>query len=440
LHRRWPDWLRRPALYGADLWFTSLAAWIGSLPLVAYYFHILTPVSTPANVVAVPLCGLVLISNLASLLLIAWFPAAAELFNHAGWFAMECIRSTSQWFTHWPVAYFYVPAPSLLSSALYYALLVGFFSGWLLKPGRYFWKWSAVSVAALICIWSLFQEAASTRLTILPVNGGTAVYCDALGRKNDLLIDCGPSNSVQWVTKPFLRAQGVNHLPAFVLSHGDIHHAGGATWIADQFGVKQVCASEVRFRSSPYRQALNRFQSIPGLVRIVHRGDKIGAWTVLHPGAEDHFTRADDAALVLRATLHGTRILLLSDLGHAGQQSLLEREPDLRSDIVVCGLPAIGEALGDALLGAIQPRLIIISDSEFPVSERASQQLRERLASKNIPLIFTRWTGATTIEFNSTGWKPRTVAGLAPRPGLWSSAAPPETAPNPTSELDDEGP
>ena len=440
LHRRWPVWLRRPVLYGANLSFTSLAAWIGSIPLVAYYFHILTPVSTPANVVAVPLCGLVLISNLASLLLITWVPAAAVLFNHAGWFAMECIRTTSQWFTHWPISHVYVPAPSFLASTLYYSLLVGFSSGWLLKPGRYWWKWSAATVAALVWVWGLFQEAACTRLTILSVNGGTAVYCDAPGRSNDLLIDCGPSNSVQWVTKPFLRAQGLNQLPAFVLSHGDIHHVGGATWIADQFDVRQVCTSELRFRSAPYRQALNRFQSFPGLVRTVHRGDQIGAWTVLHPTPEDHFTRADDAALVLRATLHGTRLLLLSDLGRAGQRSLLDRTPDLRADIVVSGLPATGEALGDALLEAIQPRLIVISDSEFPVSERANQQLRERLARKNIPLIFTRWTGAATLEFNSSGWKIRTIAGLAPRPGLWNSATPADATPSTAPELEEEEP
>jgi competence protein ComEC len=440
LQRHWPGWLRRPALYGADLWFTSLAAWIGSLPLVAFYFHVFTPISTPANVLAVPLCGLVLISNLASLLLITWFPAAAELFNHAGWFAMECIRTSSQWFTHWPVAYFYVPAPSLLTSTLYYALLLGLLSGWLVNPARRWWKWSAVAVAALAWILSLYQEAATTRLTILSVSGGTAIYCDALGKKNDLLIDCGPTNSIQWVTKPFLRAQGVNQLPPFVLSHGDIHHVGGATWMVDLLGVNQVCASEMRFRSAPYRQALDRFRRIPGLVRTIHRGDRIGAWTVLHPDPEDRYTRADDAALVLEGTLHGIRVLLLSDLGHAGQQALLERTPDLRADIVVSGLPATGEALSDALLEAIQPRLIIISDSELPASERASQQFRERLARKNIPLLYTRWSGAATIEFSRKGWAVRTINGLAPRPGLWAGAAPAEAAPTSALGIDEEEP
>jgi predicted membrane metal-binding protein len=101
---RWRRWGRAPARYAGDLLLTSFAAWVGSVPLVAWYFHVVTPVSTPANLVAVPLCGLVLVSDLAGLLTMPWFAAAAELFNHAGWFLMECIRVSSHWFPRWPGA------------------------------------------------------------------------------------------------------------------------------------------------------------------------------------------------------------------------------------------------------------------------------------------------------------------------------------------------
>ena len=40
LRPRWQKTLRVPALFVGDLSLTSLAAWIGCLPLVAYYFHI----------------------------------------------------------------------------------------------------------------------------------------------------------------------------------------------------------------------------------------------------------------------------------------------------------------------------------------------------------------------------------------------------------------
>ncbi len=85
---------------------------------------------------------------------------------------------------------------------------------------------------------------------------------------------------------------------------------------------------------------------------------------------------------MLLGNLSGTKILLLSDLGRDGQSALLERTNDLRADIVVAGLPTEGEPLCDALLDAIQPKVIVIADSEFPANRRASRELKERLARK----------------------------------------------------------
>src|SRR5581483_7374392 len=153
LRFRFSAWLSVPGRYLGEIWVTSFAAWIGSLPLVAYYFNIFTPMSTPANLVAVPLCVLVLISNLISLVLAGWFPGGAELFNHAGWFGMECIRVSSEWFAHWPAAYFYIPAPTLFTTGLYYALLLGLITGWFFRPAFRALKIAAASFAILIWSW-----------------------------------------------------------------------------------------------------------------------------------------------------------------------------------------------------------------------------------------------------------------------------------------------
>jgi competence protein ComEC len=437
LRPRWRQAVRVPAEYLGDLSLTSLAAWIGSLPLVAYYFHIITPVSTPSNVLAVPLCALVLISNLASLLLAGWFPAAAGLFNHAGWFLMECIRVSSHWFAHWPGAYFYVSEPAPFTTGLYYAILLAVLTGWLFQPKLRAWKIAALTLGVCVWSWQLWQASSVTRLTTLPLNGGMAIYFDAPGTANDLLIDCGATNSVQSVTKPFLRAQGVNRLPALVLTHGDLRHVGGAELVADLFSVRKLCVSPVRFRSPVYRRILQDYSRTPERLRTVSREDQLGRWTVLHPAPGDRFSQADDGALVLAAVIGGQRILLLSDLGRPGQDALLERTPGLRADIVVTGQPVQLEAIGDALLDAIQPRLIIVADSEFPAVERARPKLQERLARRGVPVIYTRTAGAATIEWHSHDWEVRTMSGIriSSRNPIPLPRPPPEnSAPSDTTE------
>ena len=92
---------RMLARYGT----VSFAAWIGSIPLSALYFHLFSPISTPANLVAVPLGTLALMSNLGALVCGAWFPWATEMFNHSAWFFMVAMTKASVLATQIPESY-----------------------------------------------------------------------------------------------------------------------------------------------------------------------------------------------------------------------------------------------------------------------------------------------------------------------------------------------
>ncbi len=402
LRPRWRKLLDPPARFLLDLLFVSLAAWLGSIPLAAEYFHIVTPVSGPANVVAVPLCALVLVSNFLSLLLAGWLPGGAEIFNHAGWLLMEAIRLSSAWFEQWPAAYYYVAAPSLFSTVFYYVALIGVFTGWLFQPRWRIWKIAGFLLASALWCLQWQREYSTSRLTVLPLSGGSAVYFDAPGSKNDLLVDCGNTNAVGSVMKPFLRAQGVNQLPRLALTHGDLRHVGGVKLLASLFPIGQLNTSSARFRSAVYRSALQEFSTRH---HEVNRGDSLGGWTVLHPDPADHFAEADDGALVLLGKFSGTRILLLSDLGRPGQDALLARSPDLHAEIVITCLPEQSQPLNEVLLDAIKPELIIIADSEFPALKRAGANLRERLAQRGVPVLYTRDTGAITLSLRQGRWQ-----------------------------------
>src|SRR5204863_3959464 len=123
---------------------TSLAAWLGSLPLTAYYFHLFSPVTLLANLVIVPMSSLALMSNLGSLICGGWLPWATELFNHSGWFWMLAMIQLSHACTQLPGAFFYIPSPSFLTFVVYYGLLVGTLSGWLLARQRRAWAVAGV--------------------------------------------------------------------------------------------------------------------------------------------------------------------------------------------------------------------------------------------------------------------------------------------------------
>jgi len=430
---RWQRFWRLGAKWlGASL-VTSLAAWLGSLPLCAYYFHLFSPVTLLANLLVVPLSSLTLACNLGSLICGGWLPWFTELFNHAGWFLMLAMVKICRWATELPGAYFYVPAPSAFAFVIYYGLLIGTMSGWLWQRSQ---RWRTVTALALIALFVSGQAFAvrhRVTLTILPLSGGHAEYCDAAGTSQDWLMDCGNTNSVEFVLTPFLRAQGVNRLPRLLLTHGDLKHVGGAEQLTREFRQPDIYASSFRFRSAAYRRLFTELQRAPFKFHTVHRGDPIAPWQVLHPAESDQFPQGDDGALVRQGEFHGVKILLLSDLGRNGQKVLLDRTSELQADIVVSGIPAQTDALSEALLAAIRPRVIIVADSDLPATARASERLKERLARHQVTVLHTRTTGAVTISLRPGACEIVTMdqqrLSLADLPRMLPQPAPPEVEP-----------
>jgi ComEC/Rec2-related protein len=411
LRPRWRQWLDTPLYWLSTSAATSLAAWLGSLPIVAFYFHLLTPITLLANLVVVPLSGFALMSNLGSLLCGDWLPWLTELFNHSGWFWMGLMVRLSQWFTRWPGAFFYVPPPSVWAFGFYYLSLMALLTGWLFQARRRVWCAAGLAVPALVMSWHWWVERDTVEISLLPLNGGEAIFVDAPGRAEDWLIDCGNTNSTALVVKPFLHGQGVNRLAHLVVTHGDLRNVGGAREVVDEFHVGEVFTNAVPFRSAAYRQLVRGLAGSGARRRQLSRGEKLPPWTVLHPDASDRFSQADDNTLVQLGQWHGHRVLFLSDLGPDGQQMLLRRGYDLRADIVVSGLPSEGEPLREEVLEAIRPRLIILTDAETPVREKAGPSLRARLAGRGVPVFYTSDEGALKLLSRPDGWALRTHGG-----------------------------
>ena len=411
----WTQWLAR-------FCGLSFAAWMGSLPLAAKYFHLFSPVSTLANVFAVPLGALALMANLGALICGSWLPWCTGLFNNAAWLLMKGMTWVSVEFASLPGAYFYVPEPSVATIIIYYAALLAAFSGWFKSAGRKIAGLTVLVLIAAVYLWQWQIARGETDLTVLPVDGGHVVYVDAAGRQNDWLINCGSENAVKFTLKDYLRGQGVNSVPRLVLADGNARNCGGAPLVKQLFGVGELWTSDVRFRSAVYREAVAGVagqeegggQPAPKgtLHKIFECGETNGCWHVLFPpAAGGTVPRAGDAPVVLRGEFHGTQILLLSELSRDGQSQLLAQTNDLRADIVIAGLPDEGEPLCDDLIAAIRPRVIVIADSDLPASRRASRALHERLEQSNIPVIYTRTAGAVKIVTSKAGWKLQTMDG-----------------------------
>jgi competence protein ComEC len=399
-----PLWQRAGIQCARGLWkafATSLAAFIGSVPLIACYFHLLTPGSLLANIVVVPASAAALASGLGALLVGDLAPFLTELFNHSGWFFMRLMVLLSERAAALPGAWFHVAAPTVAFCVVYYGLLVAIAAGWLMRERA---RWLVAASAVMLLAVGAAQarrESAWHRLTILPLGDAHAVYAEPAD-DTPWLINCGNTSAAEFTLKPFLQARGVDAIPNLLLTHGAADFIGGAAFVNDLFPVKAAYVSPAKFRSTPYREVTAGFEFVKRLHLLATNGAIIGPWKVVHPAPEDRSRVAADAPVVLHGTFDGVRVLLLPDVSRAAQKLIHSRHPGLRADIVVAGVSP-DDALSLEWLDSLSPRLLVLSLPGRMPPERAAESV-QRFRTNSREVVTTE-SGAVTLAIRNGAWR-----------------------------------
>lgn len=390
----------------------ATASWLGSVPLSAEHFHLLTFSGFLANLIVVPLSSCALAGNVASLVCGAWLPGASELFNHASWLFMRGMLEVSRRAAWLPGGCWNVASPPVAASVLWYLLLLATGLGWWRnrRPRIALVAGSLALAGLAVTEWRLSHDP--MRLVVIPLGTGHAVWVrDARG---DSLIDTGDAASAEAVTVPFLRAQGVNSLRTLGMTHGDIHHVGGVSNVLARIPARRIVRSSASFRSVAWRAAGERCAGIPEFgdePATASGGSAVETWRVYHPARGDTFSRADDGCLVVGFTNAGTSVLLLGDLDRRGQRLLAERHNELRTGLLILAPPGSGSPPDTGLVTRLAPRLVVVADAARPATARAKPEFGQALAAAGRTVLFTAQTGSLDLRWDGRRWRALDAAG-----------------------------
>jgi competence protein ComEC len=362
---------RRRALNSSLTWLAraasvSFAAWIGSLPLMLWYYHLVTVISLLANLVVVPIAFFVLAGALLSLVTAPFSSWLSVLFNNANWALTKFILGAVALFAEVPGGHVYLEHPHRPSGAL-------------------------------------------AEINVLDLRAGAALHVRNAGR--DWLIDAGPERDYDRVLLPYLRARGVNRLDGLVLTHGDAAHIGGALGVILDFQPPQLIGTGTPDRSSMHRKFLDLLAAQKRERRLCRAGDEFRispeiVARVLFPPAVFEGERADDQALVLQLIVSGKPCaLLMSDSSAATEQILLRNYPDLRAEILIKGQHHSGDSGSPEFLDRVQPQAIVATSRDFPESERLKPEWIEEVGRRGIKLFRQDETGAVQIRLFREKWE-----------------------------------
>jgi hypothetical protein len=275
----------------------SVAATLVSEPITALDFYQVTPISIVANLLVVPLAGLITVVGTISVAASLLSFSLAGLFNNANWALAKLMIAIVSFFAHEPGAAINVPDLRAVS-----------------QPSPFF-------VAAPL------QDSAC----LLVKNRG-----------HSWLIDTGREVPPPSVPAKLLQFYGINRLDALILAQPSTPDNGGAALIARQFHPRQILLPVLASRS-PLHLTLRDTAAVAGASieprqrgQVLDLGPGLRA-EVLGPAPASAATHEDDRSLVLLFHASGGTLLWAGRLGAAGQRELMGAFPGLHADVLVWG-------------------------------------------------------------------------------------------------------
>jgi len=379
-----------------------------ALPMVAY-FHRLGFSGLTANIVVMPLMGLVV-----PLGFVAVFTGWVWVAQLAG-VLLAWSRAVVDWHAsiepNWRV-----PTPPVWLGVALVAALIG--AGMAVRA-RPRWRAAAAAIVLLLLAVLLRHPFApditrgSLEVTAIDVGQGDA-FLLAFPDGKLMTVDAGgfPSfhgrrggglDTGEDVVSPYLWHRSIRRLDTVVLSHAHEDHGGGVAALIDNFRPRELWTGAVP--DSP-EWAVIRDAAVRNGVRITHlRAGRRFAWggatiEVLAPAPdyEPGTAPRNPDSLVLRVA-HGRHAFLLTgDLERRGEEEMLAGGGPPRADVLKLGHHGSRTSTTEPFLDAIHPAFAIGTIGADNMYGYPHPDVAARLAGRGIPLLRTDRHGLITFR------------------------------------------
>jgi competence protein ComEC len=396
---------------GKTKWLTEWirvqwAITLGLIPLLLAMFQQVSLVSPLANAIAIPLVSLVVVP----LTLLGALPAL-EFFLLLAHAVLNGCMQILEWLGDMPQAVWIQHAPPPWTVVAGLAGVV-----WMLLPGRFGWGLGLVAgfpsrwlgMVALLPIFFVLPARPALGelwLTVLDVGQGLAVV--ARTQNHTLLYDTGPgfnseADSGSRIITPFLRAEGIQHLDAMIVTHSDSDHSGGALSVLEAVPVKRLVSSldaghPIQLAAKEKERCMEGQSWVWDNVRF----------DILHPYGQSYGkpgVKPNGLSCVLKITTAYGSVLLPADIEKKTEYELLENHSTtLGSTVLLAPHHGSRTSSTEEFVRQVNPRLVIFSVGYRNRFGHPEAEVLERYRTLGSMLLRSDTDGAALLRFAGNG-------------------------------------
>jgi competence protein ComEC len=420
--RRLPANLFRAVLWACELALVGVIAELVMVLPMALYFHRAAVFALPANMVVIPVIGVlapVAIATFVCTLISPWLALIPGALTAA---LLHAITWAIARLSHLAVADVRVPGPVWWVAVLAAVAWLG--CCWAVRRGQW-WALATACTLPLIAALVLWREppvVTPARLEITAIDVGQGDSLLAVSPQGaTMLIDAGgpvghagPAEVVsnfdigEEVVSPYLWSRRIRRLDIVVLSHAHTDHMGGMPAILENFRPRELWVS-IEPRSKLYDALLAEARRLGIIVRHLHAGDR-QSWSgvdiaVLAPTTNYINLNAprNDDSLVLRMQYGNASVLLEGDAETPSEQAMLAAGLVHPVTLLKVGHHGSRTSTTQAFLDAAAPEDAVISVGRRNTFGHPRGEVITRIAAGHTRLFRTDEFGLSTFVLSADG-------------------------------------
>jgi competence protein ComEC len=393
--------------------FITVAAILGTAPVVALVFKQFPLISPVTNLILTPVICFVILplgffTGFTALILNMDTMPLSEVTD---WLTRMTLHGVKL-FSEVPYASLHVPNPSFLQVIIYFIAL------FILVKGSSRLRFIPVIVMIGVYLMRPYMTPAEFRVTFLDVGQGDASLVETPDREV-ILIDGGRdgSDAGRRVIAPYLWAKGIGSIDYVILSHPHSDHYGGLLHILDHFDTGEVWHNG---RVLPEAEVFFTRVVEKGIpLRILRRGDVVEARgyriTALHPydgyysgshGSEVSDQNSD--SLVLKVESGDLSVLFTGDIELEAEEDMMHLEGWIRSDIIKVPHHGGRSSSSVIFIEAVDPDVAVISAGKSNSFGHPHEETLRRYKQYGVRTYRTDLDGAVTILKAGKGYDVKT--------------------------------
>jgi len=373
----------------------SLSAMVGTMPLIALYFNRISLVAFPANIILVPILGILAVpASLVAVFFLPWSSTLAKIcLDLAGVLVMKSL-TVNDFFASLSWSSRYLTTPSIPEIAGFYLLIYTLVR---LLPQPSSPDAAKVATVAKPPLWVHYTLGATVLFFV-----GNGILLHETGRNHGVLsataIDVGQGSSTlvrfptdkimlidgggfpnsvfdvgKYIVAPYLWRERIDAIDIVVLTHPHPDHLQGLIFILNNFSVGEVWSNGEKANSEEYREFLKIIQDrgIPHRRRssqdepIIVNDTRIEflnperLWT--DEGNVVSYVEANDRSLAMRMTFGGVSFLFTGDISGATEEVIVSRRGRIFSSLLFVPHHGGRTSTTAGFLEAVKPSAAIIS-------------------------------------------------------------------------------